>query len=271
MQFRGTTISFNGVNSTRYNLYLCNVGNGLDRQLGTGRSFSMEDGNLISVDDDNPTFDIQLVKLNKHGDPSPITDTELFEIKRWLYSPKDFKPLMIDRQPTVYYGMFVGGQIWQNECNQGYLTLQFQLNSGHAYTTQQNSVYRIGNSKDSDESKEIEIKLRSKHNYETYNEVDIEIEFIGKCRKVTIENFSTGQKMELDLNKEPNETKETKYIRIYNANMKQIIDLENYKVLLRKCFLGDFIHLVNGDNRIKITVEKGQVLVKFISQGKVII
>ena len=163
MQFRGTTISFNGVNSTRYNLYLCNVDNGLDRQLGTGRSFSMEDGNLISVDDDNPTFDIQLVKLNKHGDPSPITDTELFEIKRWLYSPKDFKPLMIDRQPTVYYGMFVGGQIWQNECNQGYLTLQFQLNSGHAYTTQQNSVYRVNGTKT--------INLRSKHNYELYNKI----------------------------------------------------------------------------------------------------
>lgn len=254
MQFRGTTISFNGVNSTRYNLYLCNVGNGLDRQLGTGRSFSMEDGNLISVDDDNPTFDIQLVKLNKHGDPSPITDTELFEIKRWLYSPKDFKPLMIDRQPTVYYGMFVGGQIWQNECNQGYLTLQFQLNSGHAYTTQQNSVYRVNGTKT--------IKLRSKHNYELYNKIDIEIE-LTSGNSFTIENLSSGQKMILT-----NIPSDTKHIRIYNEDMEQIIDLDNPTKLIRGCFNKVFIHLVNGDNEIKIT---GNGIVKFISQGKVII
>lgn len=254
MQFRGTTISFNGVNSTRYNLYLCNVGNGLDRQLGTGRSFSMEDGNLISVDDDNPTFDIQLVKLNKHGDPSPITDTELFEIKRWLYSPKDFKPLMIDRQPTVYYGMFVGGQIWQNECNQGYLTLQFQLNSGHAYTTQQNSVYRVNGTKT--------INLRSKHNYELYNKIDIEIE-LTSGNSFTIENLSSGQKMTLT-----NIPSDTKHIRIYNEDMEQIIDLDNPTKLIRGCFNKVFIHLVNGDNEIKIT---GNGVVKFISQGKVII
>lgn len=254
MQFRGTTISFNGVNSTRYNLYLCNVGNGLDRQLGTGRSFSMEDGNLISVDDDNPTFDIQLVKLNKHGDPSPITDTELFEIKRWLYSPKDFKPLMIDRQPTVYYGMFVGGQIWQNECNQGYLTLQFQLNSGHAYTTQQNSVYRVNGTKT--------INLRSKHNYELYNKIDIEIE-LTSGNSFTIENLSSGQKMILT-----NIPSDTKHIRIYNEDMEQIIDLDNPTKLIRGCFNKVFIHLVNGDNEIKIT---GNGIVKFISQGKVII
>ena len=254
MQFRGTTISFNGVNSTRYNLYLCNVGNGLDRQLGTGRSFSMEDGNLISVDDDNPTFDILLVKLNKHGDPSPITDTELFEIKRWLYSPKDFKPLMIDRQPTVYYGMFVGGQIWQNECNQGYLTLQFQLNSGHAYTTQQNSVYRVNGTKT--------INLRSKHNYELYNKIDIEIE-LASGNSFTIENLSSGQKMTLT-----NIPSDTKHIRIYNEDMEQIIDLDNPTKLIRGCFNKVFIHLVNGDNEIKIT---GNGIVKFISQGKVII
>lgn len=254
MQFRGTTISFNGVNSTRYNLYLCNVGNGLDRQLGTGRSFSMEDGNLISVDDDNPTFDIQLVKLNKHGDPSPITDTELFEIKRWLYSPKDFKPLMIDRQPTVYYGMFVGGQIWQNECNQGYLTLQFKLNSGHAYTTQQNSVYRVNGTKT--------INLRSKHNYELYNKIDIEIE-LTSGNSFTIENLSSGQKMILT-----NIPSNTKHIRIYNEDMEQIIDLDNPTKLIRGCFNKVFIHLVNGDNEIKIT---GNGIVKFISQGKIII
>ena len=107
MQFKGTTISFNGVNSTKYGLYLCNVGQGLDRQMGVNRSFTMENGNLISVTDDSPTFDIQLIKLDKHSDPAPITDADLFEIKRWLYSPKDFKPLIIDRQPVVYYGMFV--------------------------------------------------------------------------------------------------------------------------------------------------------------------
>ena len=150
--------------------------------------------------------------------------------------------------------MFVGGQIWQNECNQGYLTLQFQLNSGHAYTTQQNSVYRVNGTKT--------INLHSKHNYELYNKIDIEIE-LASGNSFTIENLSSGQKMTLT-----NIPSDTKHIRIYNEDMEQIIDLDNPTKLIRGCFNKVFIHLVNGDNEIKIT---GNGIVKFISQGKVII
>lgn len=254
MQFKGTTISFNGVNSTKYGLYLCNVGQGLDRQMGVNRSFTMENGNLISVTDDSPTFDIQLIKLDKHSDPAPITDADLFEIKRWLYSPKDFKPLIIDRQPVVYYGMFVQGQIWQNECSQGYLTLQFKLDSGHAYTTRQSSVYRVNGTK--------EITLHSKHNYEVFNKIDIVIEIISG-NSFIIENKSSGQVMELK-----NIPSECKNIRIYNEGMEQIVDLDDPTRLLRSCFNKVFIHLVNGDNEVVI---KGNGIVQFISQGKIII
>ena len=61
---------------------------------------------------------------------------------------------------------------------------------------------------------------------------------------------------------------DTKHIRIYNEDMEQIIDLDNPTKLIRGCFNKVFIHLVNGDNEIKIT---GNGIVKFISQGKVII
>ena len=254
MQFRWTTISFNGINSTRYGLYLCNVVNGLDRQLGTGRSFTMEGSNLISVDDDNPTFDIQLVKLDKHNDPAPITEKDLFEIKKWLFATKEFKPLIIDQQSIVYYGMFVNGQIWQNECNQGYLTLQFQLNAGHAYTTQQNSVFKVNGTR--------EITVRSKHNYEVFSKIDIEIELAGG-NSFTVENMSSGQKMVLS-----NIPSGTTRIRIYNEDMEQIVDLDNPTKLLRQCFNKVFLHLVNGDNKIRIT---GNGTVKFINQGKILI
>ena len=135
MQLKGSTISFNGINSSRYGLYLCSVGGDEERSFGISRSIEAENGSIKSITEETKTIEIQLVKLGgKFYDPMPLTNEELEDISHWLFSPEEYKPLMVDNQSKVYYGMFVDGSIWQNGAKHGYLTLQFQLDSGHGYS-----------------------------------------------------------------------------------------------------------------------------------------
>ena len=75
MQFRGTTITFNTINSSRYGLYLCNVtGDFFTRQFGATRSIETEHNSIKTITQDKPTIEIQLVKLDNNNNPSPLTE-----------------------------------------------------------------------------------------------------------------------------------------------------------------------------------------------------
>ena len=47
----------------------------------------------------------------------------LSRISHWLFSPTEYKPLIVDQNSVVYYGMFVSGEIWQNEYDKGVILL----------------------------------------------------------------------------------------------------------------------------------------------------
>lgn len=258
MQLRGTTITFNGINSSRYGLYLCNVDGGTNyhtRQFGSNRSLNTENGAIKSIDHSIPRIDIQLVKLGKNSKPMPLTEDNLDEISRWLFSPQEYKPLIVDQTSKVYYGMFVSGEIWQNEYDKGYLTLQFELNADHAYTVLQNSDFRVNGTRD--------ITINSKHTYELYNEVDMEIKLADGQNSFTVINRTTGQTMELK-----NLPSGCNHIYIYNDGVKHVQDVNNKSRNLRPNFNKVFIHLAYGTNQITL---KGVGTVRFISQGKVLL
>lgn len=253
MQLKGSTISFNGINSSRYGLYLCSVGGSEDRSFGISRSVEAEDGGIKSITSEVKTIEIQLVKLGgQFYDPMPLTDEELEDISHWLFSPEEYKPLMVDNQSKVYYGIFVDGSIWQNGAKQGYLTLQFQLDSGHGYGVLQNTDVRVNGSRT--------ITLNSRHTVGKYNEIDIEIELANNETALTIENLTTGQKMTLK-----NVPQNCRHIRIYNDKLKHIANVDNPSQNLRPYFNKEFIHLSYGTNTIKVT---GVGKVRFISQAK---
>ena len=254
MQLKGNTISFNGINSSRYGLYLCSVGGGgEERDFGVTRSIEAENGTIKAITEDTKTIEIQLVKLSSTTyDPIPMSEEDLEEISHWLFSPEEYKPLMVDHQARVYYGVFVGGSIWQNGAKHGYLTLQFQLDSNHAYGVLQNNDYRVNGTR--------EVKVTSKHNIGKYNEIDIEIELANGQNSITIENLTTGQRLEIR-----NLPSDVHRILIQNERLKHIKDVDNPSRNMRPYFNKVFIHLTYGVNNIRIS---GVGKVRFISQAK---
>ena len=254
MQLKGNTISFNGINSSRYGLYLCSVGGGgEERDFGVTRSIEAENGTIKAITEDTKTIEIQLVKLSSTTyDPIPMSEEDLEEISHWLFSPEEYKPLMVDHQARVYYGVFVGGSIWQNGAKHGYLTLQFQLDSNHAYGVLQNNDYRVNGTR--------EVKVTSRHNIGKYNEIDIEIELANGQNSITIENLTTGQRLEIR-----NLPSDVHHILIQNERLKHIKDVDNPSRNMRPYFNKVFIHLTYGVNNIRIT---GVGKVRFISQAK---
>ena len=254
MQLKGNTISFNGINSSRYGLYLCSVGGGgEERDFGVTRSIEAENGTIKAITEDTKTIEIQLVKLSSTTyDPIPMSEEDLEEISHWLFSPEEYKPLMVDHQARVYYGVFVGGSIWQNGAKHGYLTLQFQLDSNHAYGVLQNNDYRVNGTR--------EVKVTSKHNIGKYNEIDIEIELANGQNSITIENLTTGQRLEIR-----NLPSDVHHILIQNEKLKHIKDVDNPSRNMRPYFNKVFVHLTYGVNNIRIT---GVGKVRFISQAK---
>ena len=109
MQLRGDTITFNGINSSKFGLYLCTVDGGVDyysRKFGVERSVTSESGVIKTIEGNKETLDLQLVKLDRQYKPMPLRDDELEEISRWLFSPQEYKPLMVDNKGVVYYGIF---------------------------------------------------------------------------------------------------------------------------------------------------------------------
>ena len=257
MQLRGDTITFNGINSSKFGLYLCTVDGGVDyysRKFGTERSITSESGVIKTIEGNKETLDLQLVKLDNKYKPMPLRDDELEEISRWLFSPQEYKPLMVDNKGVVYYGIFTSGDIWQNEYDKGYLTLKFELNTDHAYSVLQNSTFRVNGTK--------QIQLTSRHTYSQYNEIDIELK-IASGSSFTIFNRTTGQRMELK-----NLPSECTHIYIYNEGVKHIENMDDKEQNLRPYFNKVFIHLAYGVNNITI---QGQGIVRFISQGKVLL
>ena len=255
LQFRGTTITFNGINSSRYGLYLCNVdGDFYTRQFGTERSIAKENGTIQKIEDSTPTISIQLVKMDNKNKPMPISKDELSRISHWLFSPTEYKPLIVDQNSVVYYGMFVSGEIWQNEHDKGYLTLDFELNANHAYTILQNSDFRVNG--------ERKVTVNSGNTYGLYNEVDIEIKLANGQTGFTIINNTTGQTMTLS------GLSNCTHIYIYNDGIKHIENVDNKSQNLRGNFNKVFIHLAYGTNQITL---KGVGTVRFISQGKLLL
>lgn len=253
MQLKGRTITFNGINSSRYGLYLCSVGGDDTRSFGVTRSIEGENGTIKSIKEEVKTIEIQLVKLGgSFKDPIPLTDEDLEAISHWLFSPDEYKPLTVDNKSVVYYGMFVDGSIWQNGANQGYLTLQFQMDSGHGYSVVQNTDIRVNGTRN--------ITLNSRHTIGRYSEIDIEIELGNNQNSLVIENLTTGQKLELK-----NLPSECRHIRVYNEGLKHIANVSNPSQNLRPYFNKEFIHLAYGTNNIRIT---GVGKVRFISQAK---
>lgn len=259
-QLNGWTITYDGINSERFGLYLCSVGDNGQSSFGYQQSVESQENEkdmpvFKKLKRTLPTIQFQLVKMDKKCRPLPITDEDMFQINRWLFSTDTCKPLMIDHKDIVYYGVFIEGALWKNSGKQGYLTLKFQMSSPYGYSVLKNSDFRVNGSKT--------VVLSSKHNACKYNEIDIEFVLDDGQSSLVIENLTTGQRMEFN-----NLDASCKHVYVYNEGMKHAISKTNPSVNMAQKFNREFIHLSYGDNQIKIT---GTGRVRFISQAKILL
>lgn len=257
-QFRGHTIIFDGISSTQFGLYLCNVGDNRERNFGFNKTTSKTSdrfGNSIlnSVTNNAQSYPIQLVKLDRFSNPLPISNEELRMISRWLFRYDEYKPMLVETETgeyIEYYGIFTRGSIWQNELDQGYVTVEFEMASPYGTLLYQDYECSVDGEK--------VIVLESRHDYGQYNPMDIEVHITGES--MTITNETTKQSVQFSSIDEGN-----RKLMVYNEPIKHIVNIDNPKTNVKSKFNNEYMKLVFGDNVIKI---KGQGHVKFFNRPK---
>lgn len=184
----------------RYNGHLLNdyevvsVGGDNDRKFGLNISTEYEDsvGDVplfIKKKKERPSFEIQLFKCDRIGNPLPISDIELSELSRMLFAKEDIG--ILENNGVVYYGCFTGESIsWRNSGRQGYITLNFELASPMAYSPIMLNPIRVK------ESKVIEIYNKSTASENIY--CDIEFCLLDNTDSLVIKNLVNGKTLEIN-------------------------------------------------------------------------
>lgn len=250
---RNRWFRFNGFDSTnRY--MICTKGSGdLTSQFGVNRSINEEDGvgNIpvfYGVKDECPTFEMSITKVSNKDGIEPFTDSELTELTRILCK-KEYKAF--ECGGLVYYVVFTQGSLWRVGSGEGVITLNMRLSSPHAYSPIMLDSVRC--------VKEKEFDVYNKSTYDDFIYPDIEIKML-QGNNISIENVTTGQIVEFT-NLDNNE-----HIYVYNDNMKQMVSKLDTKKNIYSKSNKEFLKLIYGKNKIKITCELAQV--KLIYQNK---
>ena len=210
---------------------------GLTRSLTTGEGV-IGNKTITGIDESALTMTIIVSKFN--GDePATITDNDLEVLTTWLFSPVNYKELVaLDEEANiVYYGMFTDGeQTYLNKANQGYITLTFQLDSGHAYG-QIKKITKSGGST---------FIIDFKNNVGKYYYPDIEFNVSGSS--FSIENMTLGERIEFN-----NLDANCRRGIIYGEGIMTMISSTDATVNMREKSNRKFLRLQNGANVIKIT------------------
>lgn len=134
------------------------------------------------------TIPIILFKCDRLGNPLPITDLELEELSRILFSKDDIG--ILECNGKVMYGHFVSDSTsWRNASNQGYIQLKYELSSPYCYSPiMVNPIKVMGN-------KIIELSNKSTATENIF--CDIEFELLSG-NYIEIINMTNGKTFKLE-------------------------------------------------------------------------
>lgn len=211
---------------------------GLTRSLTTGEGV-VGNKTITGIDESTLTMTIIISKFNSENEPTTITDNDLEVLTTWLFSPVNYKELVaLDEEANIiYYGMFTDGeQTYLNKANQGYITLTFQLDGGHAYG-QTEKITKSGGST---------FTIDFKNNVGEYYYPDIEFNVSGSS--FSIENTTLGERIEFN-----NLDASCRKGVIYGEGIMTMISSTDATVNMREKSNRKFLRLKNGTNTIKIT------------------
>lgn len=244
-QFNNLRFSFDGIRGEEFGLYLVNTGEegkifGLQRSVGM-TEVSYARYSLESVQTSNPVFKLRLFKASPKLEPEPFTEEELDRINTWLFSSQEFKPLICTDNPdVVYYGMFVAGNLWHNSRGEGYIDLDFQLCTPHAFGAVQKIIKFVNGAET--------FEITCNDNVNGYCLPDVEFHLDEGQTSLTIKNNTTNQQMSFfDLNNE------CKDVYVFNDGIQFAKSLNNAEINMRQKSNNDFLKLIYGNNKITIT------------------
>lgn len=266
--YKDDYFEYNGKKSNEIcNLILCYIGeNDEEIQNGVSRETSNSDNNgFVSVTNSKITFEITLVKMDEERNKIVgFTKDELFEINRWLLTPKEYKPLT--QKEYTYYAIFKKGKKWynNNELQTGYLKYEVEL-LPYCYSPFIEQTIKLSSNSN---IKEFDI-----YNNSNINEDDIgltlDVSILDDSDYLKIENLTNNTVMEfVDMSDD-----ECKRFRIIGEDiygnkihiLKSMID-EDYN-LMRHTYVRKWIKLFYGNNRLRIT-SNGLVTVKIKYRNK---
>lgn len=250
---------FANKNSKDYNI--CLISNeDSDTLFGIHKDILEEEGGLgkspvfYGVNKPNKDISIKIAKINKYGDIDSMTEKEIQEIGRWLFTKDYYQPLEFSNG-LILYGMFIEGNSWEiGNYNQGIITLTFRLGSKCAYS----KVYKYPISVEGKKK----IKIANFSNAEEFIYTDIFFELKDNTSDISITNITTSETISF----KGLEQGESIYIYSDTQQMKSMVD-DNRNVYL-KSNRKSCIKLAYGQNDFEI-IANGRVFLNIIYQNEI--
>lgn len=247
-------IKFNGRLLDKYEVV--SVETSSERKLGLNTSIEYEDGIgnvplFVKRKKDIHTIPIQLSKCDNRGNLLKITDDDICELSRLLYSKDDIG--ILECNGLVYYGHFVGlGSGHYYESGVGYITLNYQLSSPYCYSSVMLDTIHVKNEK--------YFEIYNKSNASESIFADLEIEMVeGTSFKIL--NLTNGEEFSIE------DIESNEQFTIY-GDSREIVSKNSDKNMFKLCNRKfKALNLVYGRNMFKII--SNDCKVKMIYQNEI--
>lgn len=246
-QLRTDDFTFGGESLSSYGFRVVNPqSNENTRIIGLSRSISKSENilgqyNIDKITQTTPTLDIYISKLDEGGNPQPISTEDIENINLWLFSPVNYKELIAtdENKDIVYFGIFVEATQYYFDNNVGYIHLQFELDSNHAYGTVEKTTKTV--------DQEVEFYIDLIDSVAEYYTPDVEFN-VAQGTSFSIANLTLGETMEFkELDSKSRKGK------VYGEGCWFMISDTDSTVNMRAKSNKTFLRLKRGRNKIKIT------------------
>ena len=242
MQFKDDFFLFDGIDSRTKDIYIISTEDSkTEYSFGMKRSIKTEQGvgdvpTFISVEESPFDIKIQICKCTKNGSVISFTDSDKYELARWLVK-KEPCALYIDGM--VYYVITKEGSRWFNLNDQGYITLTFESVSPYCYAPIKTEYFLVEGT--------YSLELENNSSVESIEYVDIELKR-NSGDYIEFINHDLGETFKLE-----NLEVEDVNIKVYGEDMLYVENKDLEKKNMRPKITSDqWLRLIYGVNNIEI-------------------
>ena len=254
--FNGQKLSEFGFRVVEINQTEATQSFGLNRSIETVEAIGGE-RNINRVTQNSEAQTVTIAKLDENNNVMNISEEEMTELNRWLFSPTNFKELITlvdDEENLLYYVIFTSSDYTYYGEGHGYLTLTFELDGNHAYgITEETSVVV-------ETSASATVYIDLKDNISTYYYPDIEFSVTGDS--FSISNDTIGETIEFT----GLSSQSYRSGRIYGEGLMFVVSESDSTLNMREKSNKKFLRLKYGRNKLTF---KGNGSYKIYVQPKI--